>query len=83
EVNEVKLKNVLHCFELRLATEAEVIEAGIVAGSASPIGITGVKIIANDPTAKAIIENLEIPLEKMKEVAGSVISIKVNGIKPS
>ncbi|GAH84337.1 unnamed protein product, partial [marine sediment metagenome] len=48
EVNEVKLKNVLHCFELRLATEAEVIEAGIVAGSASPIGITGVKIIADD-----------------------------------
>ncbi len=39
--------------------------------------------IANDPTAKAIIENLEIPLEKMKEVAGSVISIKVNGVKPS
>ncbi|MBA7549909.1 Proline--tRNA ligase [subsurface metagenome] len=48
EVNEVKLKNVLHCFELRLATEAEVVEAGIVAGSASPIGITGVKIIADD-----------------------------------
>ena len=39
--------------------------------------------IANDPTAKAIIENLEIPPEKMKEVAGSVISIKVNGVKPS
>jgi len=48
EVNEVKLKNVLHCFDLRLATEAEVVEAGIVAGSASPIGITGVKIIADD-----------------------------------
>ena len=48
EVNEVKLKNVLHCIELRLATEAEVVEAGIVAGSASPIGITGVKIIADD-----------------------------------
>ncbi|GAI67832.1 unnamed protein product, partial [marine sediment metagenome] len=40
EVNEVKLKNVLHCLELRLATEAEVVAAGIVAGSASPIGIT-------------------------------------------
>jgi len=39
EVNEVKLKNVLQCYELRLATETEVIEAGIVAGSASPIGI--------------------------------------------
>ncbi|MFC1903186.1 YbaK/EbsC family protein, partial [Chloroflexota bacterium] len=31
EVNEVKLKNILHCTELRMATEAEVIEAGIVA----------------------------------------------------
>jgi len=48
EVNEVKLKNVLHCLELRLATEAEVVAAGIVAGSASPIGITGIKIIADD-----------------------------------
>ena len=48
EVNEVKLKNVLHCSELRLATEAEVIEAGIVAGSASPIGIGGVKIVADE-----------------------------------
>ncbi|GAI90199.1 unnamed protein product, partial [marine sediment metagenome] len=48
EVNEVKLKNVLHCFELRLASEAEVIDAGIVAGSASPIGISGIKIIADD-----------------------------------
>ena len=39
--------------------------------------------IANDPTAKAIIENLEILPEKIKEVASSVISIKVNGVKPS
>jgi len=38
--------------------------------------------IANDPTAKAIIENLEILPEKIKEVASSVISIKVNGVKP-
>jgi len=48
EVNEVKLKNTLHCSELRMATEAEAIEAGIVAGSASPIGISGIKIIADD-----------------------------------
>lgn len=47
EINEVKLKNALHCFDLRLATEAEVEEAGIVAGSASPVGITGVKVIAD------------------------------------
>jgi len=48
EVNEVKLKNVLRCLELRLATEAEIVAAGIVAGSASPVGITGIKIIADD-----------------------------------
>jgi len=48
EVNEVKLKNILRCYELRLATETEVIEAGIVAGSASPIGISGIKVIADD-----------------------------------
>jgi prolyl-tRNA synthetase len=48
EVNEVKLKNALGGADLRLATEAEVIKAGIVAGAASPIGIKGIKIIADD-----------------------------------
>ena len=48
EVNETKLRNALKCSELRLATEGEVNEAGIVAGFASPIGIKGVKVIADD-----------------------------------
>jgi len=48
EINEVKLKNSLHCFDLRLASEAEVKEAGIVAGSASPIGVSSIKVIADD-----------------------------------
>ena len=48
EVNEVKLKNVLKCVELRMATETEVIDAGVVAGSASPVGMNGVKVIADD-----------------------------------
>ncbi len=48
EVNEVKLKNALHSSELRLATEEEVIKAGIVAGSASPVGISGLRIIADE-----------------------------------
>lgn len=48
EVNEVKLKNTLRCSELRLATEAEVKQAGIVAGSASPVGIKGIKVVADD-----------------------------------
>ena len=42
-----------------------------------------IECMANDPTAKAIIKNLEIPPEEIKEVAGSVISIKVLGIKPN
>lgn len=48
EVNETKLRNTLKCSELRLATEGEVSEAGIVAGFASPVGIKDVKIVADD-----------------------------------
>jgi prolyl-tRNA synthetase len=47
-VNEVKLKNALGCTDLRFATEDEVIQAGIVAGAASPVGIASFKIIADD-----------------------------------
>ncbi len=47
-VNETKLKNQLHCSDLRLATEQEVIAAGIVPGAASPVGLKGVKVIADD-----------------------------------
>jgi prolyl-tRNA synthetase len=48
DVNEVKLNNILKATELRMATEPEVIEAGIVAGAASPIGLKGFKVIADD-----------------------------------
>ena len=48
EVNETKLRNMLKCVELRLATGYEVDKVGLVAGSASPIGIKGVKIVADD-----------------------------------
>ena len=48
EVNETKLRNALKCSELRLATEAEVNGAGLVAGFASPIGVKGVKVVADD-----------------------------------
>jgi len=49
EVNETKLTNILKCSELHLATEAEA--AGLVAGSASPIGIKGIRIVADDSIA--------------------------------
>lgn len=54
EVNEVKLRNILRCVELRLASEAEVREAGIVAGSASPVGTSGIKIIADDSVTSGV-----------------------------
>ena len=47
-VNEIKLKNALHCQELRLATDAEVKKQGIVAGSASPVGLKGIMVVADD-----------------------------------
>lgn len=51
EVNEVKLKNLLHCLDLRLATEAEVTAAGITAGFASPVGLKGIKVVADESVA--------------------------------
>jgi hypothetical protein len=42
-----------------------------------------IECMANDPTAKAIVENSKIPLEKMKEIASLVISINVYGVKPN
>jgi prolyl-tRNA synthetase len=47
EVNEVKLKNALHCNDLRLAEDEEITAAGLVAGSASAIGITNVRRVAD------------------------------------
>jgi len=48
EVNETKLRNTLKCAELRLATDYEVNSAGLVAGFASPIGVKGIKVVADD-----------------------------------
>ena len=48
EVNETKLRNALKCSELRLATEGEVNGIGLVAGFASPIGLKGVQVVADD-----------------------------------
>ncbi len=47
EVNETKLSNALGGVELRPATEEELQKAGIVAGYASPIGVNGVRVIAD------------------------------------
>jgi len=47
-VNEIKLKNQMHCADLRMAAESEVVAAGLVAGAASPVGKKGIKVVADD-----------------------------------
>ncbi len=51
-------------------------EVKIISETSFPI-----ECMANDPTAKAIIEGLKISPEKVKEIASSVVSIKVYGVK--
>ena len=42
-----------------------------------------IECMANDPTAKAIVELLKIPPEKVREFASSVVSVTVHGVKPN
>ena len=42
-----------------------------------------IEYMVNDPTVKAIIENFEIPFEKVRDVENVVISMKVGGNKPT
>jgi len=48
EVNETKLRNTLGAVELRLMDDAELNQAGLVAGYASPIGLKSVRVVADD-----------------------------------
>lgn len=48
EVNETKLRNVTGGDDVRLATAAEVSDAGFVPGSASAIGVDASRVIADD-----------------------------------
>jgi SAM-dependent methyltransferase len=40
------------------------------------------ELMANDPTAKAIMDSAAVSLEELKDMADSVVSIKVRGTKP-
>ena len=54
EVNEVKLKNLTKATELRLATDGEVRQAGLVAGAASPVGLKGIKVVADESITQGV-----------------------------
>ncbi|MBI2303718.1 MAG: proline--tRNA ligase [Chloroflexi bacterium] len=47
EVNEIKLKRALGAMDVRLANEDEVKRAGLVAGSASPVGLSDIRRVAD------------------------------------
>ena len=94
EVNEVKLKNVLKCYELRLATEEEVKEAGLVAGSASPMGIMGIKRVADHSITQGAnfiagankpdthIKNVNYPRDFEVDVLTDIATAKVGDVCP-
>jgi prolyl-tRNA synthetase len=48
EVNEIKLKNALKATDLRLMGDDEVREFGLVAGSASPVGVSGMRLVTDE-----------------------------------
>ncbi len=48
EVNETKLRNALGALDVRLMSDDEVQAAGLVAGSASPVGLRDIAIVADD-----------------------------------
>ncbi len=48
EVNDAKLRNALKVADVTLLDAAAVRKHGLVAGSASPVGLKGVKIVADD-----------------------------------
>jgi len=47
-ISETKLKNALGIADLYIATEREIVAVGAVPGYASPVGVSGVKLVADD-----------------------------------
>jgi prolyl-tRNA synthetase len=95
EVNEIKLSNQLHCNELRMATETEVIEAGIIAGAASPVGMKGLKVIADDSVTQATnliaggnmpdthIKNVNYPRDFKADIVADIASVRPGDVCPA
>jgi prolyl-tRNA synthetase len=54
EVNEIKLKNALKAMDVDPMDEGTVKHAGLVAGSASPVGLTGMTVVADTSIPDAV-----------------------------
>jgi prolyl-tRNA synthetase len=53
DVNEAKLRNLLKAREVDVMDDAAVRAHGLVAGSASPVGLSGVRVVADDSATTA------------------------------
>ncbi|MDE2670591.1 MAG: proline--tRNA ligase [Chloroflexota bacterium] len=54
EVNETKLRNLLKAVELEPMDDAAVARHGLVAGSASPVGLEGIRVVADTSATEAV-----------------------------
>jgi len=62
---------------LEVIREAGFQKVRIIEETSFPIECT-----VNDPTMKAVVENLKIPIGEVRETANSVASVKVHAVKP-
>lgn len=53
DVNEVKLGHLLKCVELRMAQAHELAARGLLAGSASPVGLSGCTVVVDESVVRA------------------------------
>lgn len=61
---------------------AAIAEAGFAGVRVVDETVFPIECMVNDPTARAIIDKINIPLGEMQDIASSVVSIKVQAIKP-
>ena len=54
EVNETKLRNLLKAVELEALDDTAVAQHGLVAGSASPVGLEGMRVVADTSATEAV-----------------------------
>ena len=54
EVNETKLRNLLKAVDLEPMDDAAVARHGLVAGSASPVGLEGMRVVADTSATEAV-----------------------------
>ena len=88
EVNEIKLKRLLGATELHQATDEEAAAAGLVAGSASAVGLQGIKSVADESIHAGTnfaaganrpdwhIKNVNTPRDFVPDVVGDIALVE-------